>query len=193
MIGTGVQARSHVAALQEVGAIEELRIWGRTPAHADDLAVHARERGLRAATFASVGAATSGADVICTVTPSTATLLELDDVVAGTHINAVGSSAPHMRELGPKLLASAKVFVDTVEGAMNESGEIIAAIRDGALPSKPALTRLCDVVAGRATGRSAPGERTIFKSLGMSIEDVACAAFVERRCKETGRGTLLDM
>jgi alanine dehydrogenase len=189
MLGTGVQARAHALALREVGRLEELRVWGRTARRAEEYVDWARQQGIRASVATSVSAAARGADIVCTVTSAQAPILDASDVGAGTHVNAVGSSAPHMRELTPALLAKARIVVDTVEGAMNESGEIIDAVRQGVLPPKPDLTRLCDVIAGSSPGRSSPAEVTVFKSLGMAIEDVACAAVVESRARNRKLGT----
>jgi len=188
VLGTGVQSRSHVDALSEIGMIRELRVWGRTPARALALVDWALARGIRALQSATVAEATHGAQIICTVTPSQAPILESYDVDPGTHVNAVGSSAPHMQELATALVGRSRLFVDTVEGAMTEAGDILGAIREGALPSTPEMVRLCDVVAAKAPGRQVRDEVTIFKSLGMAIEDIACASLAYERAKARGLG-----
>jgi len=189
LIGTGVQARSHVQALQTIGMLRELRIWGRTPDNAKKLADWASGLGIKASVSATIPDACRGAHVVCTVTPSTIPIVEDADIEPGTHVNAVGSSAPSMQELAPGLVGRARLFVDTVEGAMRESGDILAAIREGKLPPEPELVRLCDVVVGDAQGRRSANEVTIFKSLGMAIEDVACAAVAVERAKAKKIGT----
>lgn len=189
LIGTGVQARSHVQALQAIGMLRELRVWGRTPDNAKKIADWATGLGIKASVAATIGDACRGADVVCTVTPSTIPIVEDQDIAQGTHVNAVGSSAPSMQELAPGLVGRARIFVDTVEGAMRESGDILAAIREGKLPQQPELVRLCDVVVGRAQGRRSAGEVTIFKSLGMAIEDIACAAVAVERARSEKIGT----
>lgn len=189
ILGSGVQSRSHVDALFEIGVIRELRVWGRTPERAVAVAAWASERGIRAVPSATVSEATRGAQIICTLTPAQAPILETYDVEPGTHVNAVGSSAPHMQELATALVGHSRLFVDTVEGAMNEAGDIIEAIREGALPPKPAMVRLCDVVSGANPGRTVRDEVTIFKSLGMAIEDIACATLAYERAKARGLGT----
>ena len=194
VIGTGVQARSHIRALMEIGMLRRLRIWGRTPGNALALAAWARERGVEdASVHDSVHDACQGARIVCTVTPAQSAILEVSDVGPGTHVNAVGSSARAMQELSTALVGHSRLFVDTVEGAMRESGDILAAIEEGALPAKPALTRLCDVVGGRDPGRHGRDEVTIFKSLGMAIEDVACAALVVERARAAGIGTQVTL
>jgi alanine dehydrogenase len=189
ILGSGVQSRSHVDALFEIGMIRELRVWGRTPARAQAIVAWASERGIRAVPSPTVSEATHGAQIICTLTPAQAPILESYDVDPGTHVNAVGSSAPHMQELATALVGRSRLFVDTIEGAMNEAGDIIEAIREGALPPQPAMVRLCDVVAGAKPGRTVRDEVTIFKSLGMAIEDIACATLAYDRAKARGLGT----
>jgi len=183
LIGTGVQARSHVQALQSIGMLRELRVWGRTPENATKLADWASGLGIKASVASTIREACRGAQVVCTVTPSTIPIVDEADIEPGTHVNAVGSSAPSMQELSPALVGKARLFVDTVEGAMRESGDILAAIREGKLPPEPELVRLCDVVAQPAHGRRSADEITIFKSLGMAIEDVACAAVAVERAR----------
>jgi alanine dehydrogenase len=193
MLGTGVQARSHVSALREIGMLRELRVWGRTTDRALALVDWALAQGITAMAAPTVSEACGGAQIVCTVTPAQAPILESFDVAAGTHVNAVGSSAPHMQELAVALVGRARLVVDTVDGALREAGDIIAAIQEGALPASPEMVRLCDVVAGAAPGRRSRDEVTIFKSLGMAIEDVACAALAFERASKRGLGTSIPM
>lgn len=193
MVGTGVQARSHIEALREAGMLREVRVWGRTPANAEKLARWADEHGVKAHVATTVADACRGAQIVCTVTPAQAPILESYDVEPGTHINAVGSSAPAMQELATALVGRARLFVDTIEGAMRESGDILAAIREGALPAQPELTLLCDVIAGKTPGRRVRDEITIFKSLGMAIEDIACAALAVERAGKKRIGSTFDL
>jgi ornithine cyclodeaminase/alanine dehydrogenase-like protein (mu-crystallin family) len=189
ILGSGVQSRSHVAALSEIGMIRELRVWGRTATRAHAVVAWAAERGIEAFVSPTVGEAVRGAQIICTLTPAQAPILESYDVEPGTHVNAVGSSAPHMQELATALVGRSRLFVDTIEGAMTEAGDILDAIREGALPPTPAMVRLCDVIAGTDPGRTTRDDVTIFKSLGMAIEDIACATLAYERAKARGLGS----
>jgi thiomorpholine-carboxylate dehydrogenase len=193
VLGTGVQARAHIAALREVGLLKEARIWGRTPAHANALASWASDTGAHAMVAGTVSEACKGADVVCTLTPAQAPLLFSKDVEPGCHVNAVGGSAPSMQELDAALVARARLIVDTIEGAMKEAGDILGAIRAGVLPPQPELTRLCDVVAGKSVGRTSKDDVTVFKSLGMAIEDLACAALAYDRARARGLGQQVQM
>ena len=193
ILGTGVQARAHIEALRVGGMLREVRIWGRTPANAEKLRRWAQEQNITARIAGSVADACRGAHVVCTVTPAQAPILESYDVEPGTHVNAVGSSSPAMQELATALVGRSRLFVDTIEGAMHESGDILAAIQEGSLPAQPELTPLCDVVAGKTPGRRVRDEITIFKSLGMAIEDIACAALVVERAQAKGVGSVFAL
>lgn len=191
ILGTGVQARAHVAALAEVMNVDELRIWGRTAKEAADVADFARKRGLHSRVAATVTDACQGAGVVCTVTSARDPIVTAADIDPGTHVNAVGFGGPTARELPGDLMARARIFVDSVEGALNESGNIMLAAREGQLPAKPALTLLCDVLTGRAPGRHDRDDITIFDSLGIAIEDLACARLVFEHARAGKIGTSL--
>jgi len=193
IIGTGVQARAHVAALAEVMNVDELRTWGRTAKAAAGVADFARKRGVHARVASTVTDACHGAGVVCTVTSAREPIVTATDIDPGTHVNAVGFAGITARELPSDLMARARIFVDSVEGALNESGNIVLAAREGMLPAKPVLTRLCDVLAGRAAGRHERDDITIFDSLGIAIEDLACARLVFERARAGKIGTLLRL
>jgi alanine dehydrogenase len=192
ILGTGVQARAHIDALALVMKIDEVRIWGRTPRHSATLAAFARERRLNARTTETVPQATLGAGVVCTVTSSRAPILSAKDIGAGTHVNAVGFGGPSVRELSGDLVSAARVFVDSLDGAEHESGNLILARRDEGLGASPKVTLLCDVLAGRSPGRQNPDDITLFDSLGIAIEDVACAQLAYARANEAGMGTRVE-
>jgi alanine dehydrogenase len=193
ILGTGVQARSHLDALARVMTIGQVHIWGRKPVRAAALAAHARSLGLRAGATRTIPEATLTADVVCTVTSSHEPILSAADISPGTHINAVGFGGPATCELASDLIAAARIFIDSMEGALRESGNLSLARRDGALPAEANLTLLCDVIAGRAPGRQDPHEITLFDSLGIAIEDVACARLVFARADQQGVGIRVDV
>lgn len=192
ILGTGVQARSHALAMREVMALDDLRIWGRSIERAEEAAAWAREQGLPARAVAEVDVAIRGAQVVNTVTSAKASIFDDAAVGPGAHVNAVGSSTPVAREVPGTLVGRARLFVDSREGAMNESGDILLAITDGALTAHPELTLLGDVLTQRAHGRRSPEEITLFDSLGIAIEDVACAALVADRARDQGVGTEIE-
>ncbi len=193
ILGTGVQARAHIGALSEVMQIDELRVWGRAQTKAADVADFASKRGLRARIADTPSDACRGAGVVCTVTSARDPILTSGDIESGTHVNAVGMGGPTARELPGELMARATIIVDSMDGALSESANIILAMREGRLPAKPTLTLLCDIIAGKAPGRRAQDDITIFDSLGIAIEDVACARLVYERASTRGVGTQLTL
>src|SRR5215212_654413 len=163
IIGSGVQARSHLEALRPVRDFREVRVWSPHLA-----AAFAEEHGIRAA--ASAEEAVQGADVVVTVTTSPTPVLVGEWLSPGAHFNAVGAPRPDWRKLDEKLLRRARVYVDSREAAMKESGAVIAA--------GEAFAEIGEVVAGTRPGRRSAEEVTLFKSLGLAVEDVATAGLV---------------
>lgn len=166
IIGSGVQAHSHLEALRLVREFREIRVW--SPRRA---AAFAEEHGVRAA--ASAEEAVRGADVVVTATASPTPVLSGEWLSPGVHINAVGAARPDWRELDDEMLRRALVYVDSREAAMKESGDVIAA---GEI-----FAEIGEVVSGTKPGRRSPEEITLFKSLGLAVEDVATAELVYRK------------
>jgi ornithine cyclodeaminase/alanine dehydrogenase-like protein (mu-crystallin family) len=166
LIGSGSQARSHLKALSLVRSFREVRVW--SPRHAGDFA---REFGARAA--ASAEEAVTGADIIVTATTSHVPVLRGEWLSPGTHVNAVGAPRPDWRELDDEVLRRARLYVDSREAAAAESGDVRA--------SAGAFAELGEVVAGTAPARQAADQITLFKSLGVAVEDVVAASLVYAR------------
>ena len=165
ILGSGVQARSHVEALRLVRQFEEIRDWSPTFEHAKRFA---NEIG---ATAMSAEEAVRGADVIVTVTSSKTPILNGDWLKGGSHVNAIGACRPDWRELDDGAMQKAVVFVDSREGALRESGDVM-------LSGAKIYAELGEVLAGKVPARA--HEATIFKSLGMAVEDIAAAMLVYR-------------
>ena len=164
ILGSGVEARSHAEALQLVRQFEEIRVWSLTREHAERFA---KEVGAKAM---SAEAAVRGADVVVTATNSKTPVLKGSWLKSGCHVNAVGACRPDWRELDDEAMANV-VFVDSRQGAMNESGDVI-------LSHAKIYAEIGEVLAGKVPGRAK--EATIFKSLGMAVEDIAAALLVYR-------------
>lgn len=189
VLGSGVQARSHIDALSRVRALEEIRVWGRNRRHAETLAREvAPQTAARVVTVDSPAAAADGADVIALVTASPDPVLLRTHVRQGTHICAVGSCFPTQREMDTALVRDAKVYVDSRAGALKEAGDIVIPIGEGAFDETHIAGELGDVFGGRVPGRRNAAEITIFKSLGMAVEDVAAARLAFDRASERGLG-----
>jgi thiomorpholine-carboxylate dehydrogenase len=164
VLGSGVQARSHVEALRLVRQFEEIRVWSPNKSHADQFA---KEIGAK---VMSAEDAVRGADVVVTVTSSKMSILQGKWLKPGCHVNAIGACRPDWRELDDDAMRNV-VFVDSREAAMKESGDVI-------LSSAKIYAELGEAFAGKVPPRA--DEITIFKSLGMAVEDVAAALLVYR-------------
>jgi len=165
ILGSGVQAKSHLAALRHVRSFKEVRVWSPRNAPA-----FAQRHGVKAA--ATAADAVRGADVVVVAASSTTPILQGRWLSPGTHVNAIGATRPDWRELDDDLVTTARVFVDSREAALRESGDVIAA--------RSEVTEIGAVVAGADPGRRSAQEITLFKSVGVAVEDVAAAALVLR-------------
>jgi len=188
IVGAGVQAHSHVEALSAVRDFAEIRVCARRREHADAFAVAWLGRAPVVA-VADPEAAVRGAQVIATVTSSETPVIERAWVDDGTHINAVGSSARTRRELDSATIAAAALFVDRRESAVNEAGDYLLALADGAIGDDHIRAELGEVLTGRAAGRATDEEITVFKSLGIAVEDLAAGELAYRNARATGCGT----
>jgi alanine dehydrogenase len=173
IIGSGVQARSHLEALRLVREFREVRVWSPRRARA-----FAEEHRVQAAPSAE--RAVRGADVVVTATTSPTPVLSGEWLSPGVHINAVGAPRPDWRELDDEVLRRARVYVDSREAAIEESGDVIAA---GEI-----FAEIGEVISGAEPGRRSDEEVTLFKSLGLAVEDVVTADLVYRGALEEATG-----
>jgi ornithine cyclodeaminase/alanine dehydrogenase-like protein (mu-crystallin family) len=183
ILGAGVQARAHLAAMRAVRNFDRVRIYSRTPEHARALA----EQGAAVA-VESAEEAVRDADVVVTATSAAEPVVLRPWLKSGVHINAVGACLPHVRELDTRTVADAAFFTDRRESAENEAGDFVVAQKEGAIGPDHIRAELGEVVAGMTPGRSSDVEITIFESLGLAIEDLAAADHVVRRARAEGVG-----
>lgn len=183
ILGSGVQGHSHAVAMREVLPAAELRIWSRNPANAEALALEAH--GVACAT---VEEALDGADVVCTCTASPDPIVSLTQLAPGAHVNAVGSSGTWARELEAEVVAAASLYVDRRESTLNESGDYLAAVAECGIGPDHILAELGEILVGKHPGRRTDDELTVFKSLGLAVEDLAAAEVAVARARELGRG-----
>lgn len=194
VIGSGVQARSHVDALGRVRDLQTVRAWSP---NADRLARFTREAAARTrgavAACASAQEAVEGADIIVLATAAREPVIRADWVSEGAHICAIGACRPDAREMDTALVARARLFVDSREGALAESGDVRMPIAEGAIDAAHIAGELGEVLGGGVPGRLTPAEITIFKSLGMAVEDIAAAhlAYEKAAGRGLGRGFVL--
>lgn len=184
IIGAGVQARSHVAAMQACLPAARIIVWSRTRAHAEALAA---DSGCWVAE--SLDAALDGADVVCTTTSSREPIITRAMLSAGTHYNAVGSSIAAAREFDAEAMAAVSLFVDRRESTLNESGDYLDAAREAGIGPDHIRAELGELLVGAHPGRTDDREMTLFKSLGIAVEDLAAAQLCITRARERGVGT----
>ena len=137
---------------------------------------------------AAAEAAVRGATLIVLATAAAEPVVEDAWIRDGAHVTSIGAPVPHQREMDPELVARARVIVDSRAGALAESGDIMQGIAEGRFDESHVAAEIGDVIRGQAKGRTSPTEVTIFKSLGMAVEDVAAAHLTYTRAREQGRG-----
>jgi alanine dehydrogenase len=197
IIGSGVQARSHLEALSRVHRLRSVSVWSpnadrlrRFVAESEQLRPKGANWDARAVDHA--GEAVVGADVIVLVTSSPDPVLENGWVKPGAHVISVGACRPNQREIDPKLTERARLFVDSRAAALVESGDVVMGIKEGRFGPGHVIAELGEVVNG-SPGRQSDTEITIFKSLGMAVEDVTAADLAYRRARERGIGQELTL
>ena len=190
ILGTGVQARSHLQALTLVRRFAEIRLWSPTPAKLQKFVSESTGYPVRAA--ATAEEAVRDADVIALVTSSSVPVIDDAWVKPGACVASVGACRPAEREMDPALVARARLYVDSRAAALTESGDIVQGIREGRFGESHILAELGELVVDPALGRTSADQVAIFKSLGIAVEDVAAAALVCGRAVAAGRGQPLD-
>lgn len=182
ILGTGTQARSHLEAMRAVRHFERVLVWS------------ASGRSLEGAeSVAGAEDAVRDADVVCTVTSSAEPVLERAWLKPGVHVNAVGSSIPTARELDTATMAAASLFVDRRESTVNEAGDYLFPLREGALDESHIRAELGEILIGAAAGRTDVEELTVFKSLGLAVEDLAAAEQVLARAEAENAGAVVEL
>jgi alanine dehydrogenase len=194
IIGSGTQASTHLEAMRTVRDIGRVRVWSRNAERVRAFASRETERhGLEVQPVGSAHEAVDGADVICTCTSASEPVVLGSWVSPGTHINAVGSSIPTARELDSDLVARSRFYVDRRESAENEAGDYLIPKGQGAIRDDHIVAELGEVVLGTATARSSPEEITVFKSLGLAVEDLASVQLIHGKAVAGGRGTWVEL
>jgi alanine dehydrogenase len=198
IIGSGVQAHSHLDALSRVHNLHTVSVWSPQKLHRDQFVERLRvnpqltRSQARVQAVEHAGEAVVGADVIVLVTSSPTPVIESGWVKPGAHVISVGASRPNQREMDPALTARGRLFVDSRAAAVVESGDVVMGIAEGRFTADHIVAELGDVVNG-AAGRGSDTEVTIFKSLGMAVEDVTAADLAYRRAVDKGIGRELTL
>ncbi|MBL6720504.1 MAG: ornithine cyclodeaminase family protein [Planctomycetes bacterium] len=193
LIGCGRQAETQLAAMLTACALDEVRVFARTPASvASFCAAQQPAASARLIPAATCREAVEGADVVFAATTSAEPVLDGDWLAPGAHLSGVGSFTLEQRELDARSIARAQVFIDDLESALTEAGELVAAERDG-LTRREDWTPLGAVALGRAPGRTHADQLTLFKSVGHALQDVTAAAQVVESARAQGMGRTVEL
>ena len=189
ILGAGVLAMTHLDAVRAVRPITRVRVWSRSGTRAHEFAERARTKHeVEIVVHDSVQETVSGAHVVCTVTSARTPVLEGRWLSPGTHINAVGASISTARELDSDAVKMSRLFVDRRESALSEAGDFLVPKSEGVITDAHILGDLGDLLLKRTEGRTDRAEITLFKSLGLAVEDVAALRHIYERARAAGAG-----
>jgi len=192
LIGSGIEARTHLEAMRCVRPIEQVRVWSRTSENATSFAEREGDRfGLEISASASVVEAVADADIICTTTASKQPVLLGSMLPPGCHVNAIGACIPTARELDSQAVAKARLYTDRLESLQHESGDYLFPLREGLIGADHVCGEIGELLIGKIGGRSDSREITLFKSLGIGVEDLAAAQHIYEQSRQRGIGTSL--
>lgn len=194
IIGTGEQAARHVSAMCVVRPIERLDVWGRNLGRAETFArAMAEKHGIVTEANLTCAAAVADADIVCTTTSAAEPILFGSDLSEGQHLNLVGSAIPTTAEVDDEAVARGRFFVDSREAALAAAGELLSAIERGAVDESHIAGEIGEVADGRVTGRRSREEVTLYKSLGISAQDLAAAHYLWLCAEEQRFGSSFDL
>lgn len=194
LIGSGVQARSHLEALGAVRPLRDIRVWSRSTDRREAFAREMQDHTAAVIKPApSARDAVGDADIVVLATASHEPVIRSEWIRDGAHICAVGACRPDQREMETALVERARLYVDSQEGALAEAGDVVMPIKEGAIDPSHIVGELGDVVRRTRAGRRNDTEVTIFKSLGMAVEDVAAAHLAFERAKVRGAGRNVEL
>lgn len=194
ILGSGVQARTHLEAMLCSRTISRIRIWSRNRDHAREFATRESERFARSIELvADARDAVRNAEIICTATSSREPVLFGNWIAPGAHINAVGASVASARELSTFAVAKSKLFVDKMESALKEAGDFLIPKCENVIDDSHIVGEIGEVLIGKIPGRNSPEEITLFKSVGIAIEDLAAAQFIYEEALKKGIGVSVEL
>ena len=193
IIGARVQARTHLLALGSVRSIRRARVACRNRQHAGQLVREMQEKvSFPIEAVSSNEAAVRDADIVVTATSALEPVIRREWIAVGAHINAIGTHSPQSREIDTETMAVARIFVDRRESALNEAGDYLLAAKDGAVTPESIVAEIGELVIETKKGRTSSSEITLFKSLGLAIEDVVCAEYLYRKAAAENAGTWVE-
>jgi ornithine cyclodeaminase len=194
ILGTGIQARSHLEAMLEVRGVERVRVWSRNPDRVRAFADKEAERhAVPVDPSATAAEAVAGAGIVCTTTSARDPVLPGTLLENGMHINAVGASVPSRRELDSEAVRRSTLVTDRRESLEQEAGEYRVALEEGVIGDDHLKAELGEILICAHPGRTSDDEITLFRSLGLAVEDMAAGRLVYERALARGVGTRVDL
>ena len=193
LFGCGTQGRTQLEAVMCEREIKKVFVFDKHKDVADRFIPEMQDKFQLEMVYADDTSVLKEADIICTATNSKAPLFQKADVKKGVHINAIGSFQPDMQELDPYLIKDAKVYVDQAESCMKESGDLIKPIKEGIIDQNHIVGEIGDFCLNKIAGRKSENEITIFKSVGVAIQDFAVATDIYNRSFKEGYGQEINL
>ena len=194
ILGSGVQARTHLEAMLIVRPLKRIRVWSPTPDHAEAFAERESKRhGVKIEPMGSARGTVKDADIVCTVTSSREPVLKGDWLAPGAHVNAVGASVKAARELDTAAVKKAALFVDRRESALNEAGDFLTPKAERVIGDDHIRAEIGELLLDRVPGRTSPSEITLFKSLGLAVEDLAAVNLIYRKAAKSQVGLWVEL
>jgi ornithine cyclodeaminase len=194
LIGSGVQARTHLEAMRVARPLRRVRVFSPSEPNRRAFAeLESARTGLAVEAVASAREAVTGADLVCTTTSAAEPVVAGEWLAPGAHVNAAGACVPKSRELDTAAVAKARMYTDRAESLRAEAGDYLIPLGEGAIGAEHLVGELGDVLLGRAPGRGSADELTLFESLGIAVEDLAAAHYVLQRARAEGVGTDVEL
>jgi alanine dehydrogenase len=194
ILGAGTQGRAHLEAMRTLYKLRVVHVWDFYPETARQFAGNESKRtGLDVRFAATAEEAVRDHDLICTTTPAREPILMGRWIKPGAHINAIGACTPLVRELDTEAVKISRLFIDRMESTLREAGDFIIAKNEGAIDDTHIKGELGDLVAGTIPGRQSPQEITLFKAVGLAMQDLASANYVFEKAKKTGTGVEVEI
>jgi len=193
IVGSGIQARAHLVALSNVRTIKRARVVSLNPDHPKKLAQDMRDiLPFPVEPVESVQQALDGADLVVTATSARQPVIKREWISAGAHVSGIGTYSNAAREIDSATMAAASIYVDRRESALNEAGDYVLAAQEGLIGPESIVAEIGEVLLGEKPGRKSEDEITLFKSLGLAVEDLACAEFLFRKAQTEKVGTWVN-
>ena len=193
ILGSGIQARTHIEAMTTILNLEEIRVWSKNKKNAKRLVEEQRKKyAIPFRPFDTVNEAIYNADIICTTTAAVEPILQGKYLMQGVHINAVGSSVRNTRALDGFAIKLSKLYVDKIESTINESGDFLIAKQEGTIDDNHIIGTLGEILTKQKKGRKNINDITLFKSLGLAVEDIATAFFIYDKYVKSNKGNWVE-